>query len=218
MERHTHSIKLGIGIPTYNRYDLLQSSLLLYARDFMLSASELPFFIVDNGSQGVNFPYAKIHTPDKNMGVAASWNYLCDRIFQTCDYALILNDDIYLGKSLLQVLSIIQKKPERFIRATPDWCAFILPKTIYEKVGRFDEVFYPAYYEDKSYEYRMKLMGIPYVKSPDLNPYQYRSSQSLEKDHSILEAAKKNKARYIEMWGGEPEKEKFKIPYGKSNS
>ena len=52
-------------------------------------------------------------------------------------------------------------------------------------------------------------------KSPELNPYVYANSKSLEKDLSILELSKKNKSLYIEMWGGEPEREKFKTPYNK---
>ena len=66
-------------------------------------------------------------------------------------------------------------------------------KDIYEKVGKFDECFFPAYYEDKSYEYRMKLKNIPVLTHPTLNPIIYRSSQSIEKDYSILTASKKNK-------------------------
>lgn len=215
MERNTFNISLGIGIPTLNRYDLLEPNLLLYSRDFSLASENnaCPFIIIDNGNQNISFTYSKIFASEKNLGVGASWNYLCNQIFQTCDYALILNDDIYLGKRLNEIISLIQKKPEQLLRAIPDWCAFVLPKKIYDIVGKFDECFYPAYYEDKSYEYRMKLKGIPIIKTPELNPYIYKSSQTLEKDQSILKASKKNKQLYIQMWGGEPEREKFKKPF-----
>jgi hypothetical protein len=59
----------------------------------------------------------------------------------------------------------------------------------------------------------MKLMGVTMIKRPELNPYVYESSKTIEKDYSIFEASKKNKQKYIEMWGGEPEREKFKTPY-----
>lgn len=215
MERNTPNISLGIGIPTLNRYDLLEPNLLLYSRDFSLYDNTCPFFIVDNGNQNISFTYGKTYASEKNLGVGASWNYLCNQIFETCDYALILNDDIYLGKPLNQIINLIQKKPHHLLRATPDWCAFVIPKKIYQIVGKFDECFYPAYYEDKSYEYRMKLKALPIIKTPELNPYIYKSSQTLEKDHSILEASKKNKQLYIQMWGGEPEREKFKTPFNK---
>jgi len=207
MERNSRNIKLAVGIPTYNRYDLLKPILPLYKHDF----PNIPIYLVDNGKQQIEHP--TVFVQDKNIGVAASWNILCETIFEEHDYAVILNDDIYLGKSHKQLIELIQKKPEKFIRATPDWCAFILPKSVYQQVGKFDECFYPAYYEDKSYEYRMKLKGLPIVKIPDLNPLKYESSKSLEKDYSILDFSKKNKKLYIEMWGGEPEREKYKKPY-----
>jgi len=211
MERNTLHIKIGIGIPTYNRFDLLQPNLFLYSRDFI----DTDLFIVDNGNQGIMFTPAQILTLEKNIGVGASWNLMLKKIFENNNYALILNDDIYLGKKIHEIIALIQSKPDKFIRATPDWCAFIIPKSVYEAVGDFDEIFYPAYYEDKSYEYRMKLKGIPIIVSPDLNPYQYSNSRSAEKDPTLLENRKKNKKLFIEMWGGEPEREKFKKPFNK---
>jgi GT2 family glycosyltransferase len=215
MERNSRNIKIGYGIPTYNRYDLLKGNLLLYARDFSLSLSNTEFYIIDNGNQNVAFNYSTIIKNEKNIGVGASWNQLCEIIFESCTHAVILNDDIYLGKREHEVISLITKKPESLIRASIDWSAFIIPKTLYEEVGRFDECFYPAYYEDRSYEYRMKLSGAHMYKTPELIPYEYRNSSSLEKDPSILEWSKKNKSLYIEMWGGEPEREKYKTPFNK---
>jgi hypothetical protein len=61
----------------------------------------------------------------------------------------------------------------------------------------------------------MKLSGSHMYKSIDLIPYVYNSSSSLKKDPSILLSSKNNKKLYIEMWGGEPEREKFKTPYDK---
>lgn len=219
-------MKVGVGIPTYNRYDLLKPYISKYGVDFC----DWNIYIVDNGNQGIDISsifniekenndikWSKsrliiIHN-DKNVGVGASWNQLCKKIFEKNDYALILNDDIYLGKKQEQIISLIKKKKNGFIRATPDWCAFIISKDVYESVGEFDECFFPAYYEDKSYEYRMKLKGVVALKHPELNPSVYKSSQTIEKDPEIFEASKKNKKIYFEMWGGEPKKETYTKPY-----
>jgi len=211
MKVNPSHINIGIGIPTYNRYDLLQPNLLLYSRDFELENT--PFYIVDNGNQNIDFPYGNIIVNEKNIGVAASWNILCKSIFRTCNYALILNDDIYLGKRIYQIKELIAKKPEVFMRCVLDWCAFVIPKSVYEKVGEFDECFFPAYYEDSSYEYRMKMKAVPMIKTPELNPHQYAKSMSIEKDPSIVDGSKKNRMLYIEMWGGEPQREKYKKPF-----
>lgn len=208
-------MKFAIGIPTLNRVDLLYPSVLLYKKDF----PDAQIYILDNGNQDttalsklVNVHVLKNET---NIGVAASWNMLCGLIFEKHPYALILNDDIYLGKRQDDVQSFFEKKKHKaaLLRPSIDWCAFVLPKSVFEKVGKFDECFYPAYYEDRSYEYRMKLLGVPMIKTPFLNPYVYRFGQSMEKSPDIQDAGLKNKELYIQMWGGEPEREKFKIPY-----
>ena len=205
----------GIGIPTINRYDLLHPTLGLYSKEF----PDIDIFVLDNGKQGIkNQNRIKVIEPNESKCVGASWNILIEKIFEKNNYALILNDDIYLGKSTENIKNIIissgaKQKNKAFLTATPDWCAFIISQKIFKLVGKFDECFIPAYYEDNSYAYRMKLKGVPHIKTPLLNPFIYRSSCSLEKDYDILEARKKNKKIYIEMWGGEPEKEKYLTPY-----
>jgi GT2 family glycosyltransferase len=211
-------MSFAIGIPTLNRIDLLLPSLLFYKHSFPNTI----IYVVDNGGQlseyNLSFPNLKIISVKQQLNVGASWNVLCKEIFKNHNHALILNDDIDLGKTQSYIQTLIDSKPDKFIRSTNDWCAFILPKIIYEKVGYFDECFTPAYYEDKSYEYRMKLNGVLAYKSPSLIPFVYRSSQTLEKLPSILEASKANKKLYIQMWGGEPESEKFKQAYNGKKS
>jgi len=90
-------MKVGVGIPTYNRYDLLKPYIGKYGVDFC----DWNIYIVDNGNQGIENNEIKLSKSgliiiqnDKNVGVGASWNQLCKKIFEKNDYALILNDDI----------------------------------------------------------------------------------------------------------------------------
>lgn len=217
MERNSHSF--AIGIPTLNRADLLAPSLVKYVSDF----PDVKIYVLDNGNQDILLPKfpndfcknIEIIKSKKNIGVGPSWNILCREIFKKHENALILNDDIYLGKTKNDIISLINKKPNDFLTATPDWCAFIVSKRIYDYVGPFDECFFPAYYEDNSYAYRMKLKGINHTKTPYLNPRDYRVSMTIEKDKSLFDYRTKNKQLYIEMWGGLPEREKFKKPFNK---
>jgi len=200
-----------IGIPTLNRGDLLNPTLWIYYRDF----PDNKIWVLDNGNQNIaKPPNVEVIKQNTNIGVGASWNLLCNKIFDNPknEYAVILNDDIYLGKSGLDISNIIKSNKNSLIRSTIDWCAFIIPRSIHSQI-KFDECFYPAYYEDKSYEYRLKLAGVRMVKTPMLNPYLYQSSKTIEKDISLFESSKKNKELYIKMWGGLPEKEKFLNPY-----
>lgn len=204
-------MKYAIGIPTLNRADLLNPSLLMYSNEYSCD-----IHVINNGIRNIlTPPKVSVHNNERNIGVAASWNMLCDIIFKNNDHAIILNDDIHLGVAESDIRLLIKDMPNCFIRSTQDWCAFVLPKTVYEKVGKFDECFFPAYYEDKSYEYRMKLKGIRQIQTPNLNPFVYRSSQTLEMCPEIMELSKKNRDIYIQMWGGEPKCEKFIHPFNK---
>jgi len=204
--------KFCIGIPTLNRFDLLHPALLFYIRDF----PNTKIHVIDNGQQGIssklNHPNIIIHSMEKNLGVATSWNMLCDIIFKENDYALILNDDIYLGRKDWEIDNLLSNYKADFYYGVQQWSVFILPKKTFKKVGRFDENFYPAYYEDNDYEYRMKLIGKRMFQIPFLNPFVYQSSQTIEKDPTLRNNIEDNKQKYINKWGGLPKKEIFKTP------
>lgn len=204
--------KFAIGIPTLNRFDLLYPSLLMYLKDF----PNTHIFVVDNGKQKIDTKVFddRLHIIDNdwNIGVSTSWNLLCDRIFENSSNALILNDDIYLGKKENDIEGLLKKKSD-FYLGKLSWCAFIMPKKTYNEVGRFDDKFYPAYYEDADYTYRLKLAKKNINSTAALIPFLYKESQTLEKAPEIISGSIANKKLYIEKWGGEPKQEKFTKPY-----
>lgn len=198
--------KFGIGIPTYNRWDLLRASLEKYAVDF----PNVEIHILDNGQQKI--PYFDstqnicIHEMDKNIGVAGGWNYLIDKIFENNDYALILNDDIYLGKTESQINALIEKQDFSLIVTPLDWCAYIITKKTWELVGKFDEGFFPAYCEDCDYHWRMIKKGLNLSKSSNLIPEIYQSSMTMAKNPELFyKANHKNKQYFKSKWGSYPE-------------
>lgn len=209
----------AIGIPTLNRADLLLPSLISYKEDF----PNTRIFVIDNGMQplldGVQLtnPNVTLIRSGENLGVAASWNMMCKLIFsEGIPNAFILNDDVYFGGNESLMSSYLFCSDNRHLHTNPiDWSAFILPKATFERIGEFDEQFYPAYCEDNDYAYRMKLANFAIRKTPFLIPIVHRSSQTLEKDTSIANAYRVNKKRYIEKWGGQPDFEVFKKPYNK---
>ena len=204
-------IKYAIGIPTLNRADLLIPSLICYVKDY----PDIKVYVLDNGNQTIDFKHPNIEIIEgDDLSVGASWNVLCKKIFEENDMAVILNDDIYLGIEQ-RFFERIMKNKFDILLPPPDWCVFLLPKTTYEKVGEFDECFYPAYFEDKSYEYRMRLSKLNITRTPKLIPFVYRSSQTLEKNPSIDNYRTKNQEQYLNMWGGMPQREKFKTPFNK---
>jgi hypothetical protein len=81
------------------------------------------------------------------------------------------------------------------------------------KVGGFDEGFYPAYFEDNDFCYRCRLAEIPRVTDHFFSPEVYRNSMTIDKDGSLNTNFDTNKEKFAIKWGGEPGKEKFKVPY-----
>src|SRR5271156_6068875 len=170
----------AIGIPTINRADLLNPALEKYVEDF----PNTRIMIFDNGDQ----PIVNLQNPDvaivrkydiekkksENIGVAASWNVLCSSIFASgISFAWIMNDDIYSGRKEHEIREYLEQEQEAdfdFITPLGNWSNFIISRDCYRVTGPFDEGFYPAYFEDNDYRYRMKLLRARYTAVTLLNP------------------------------------------------
>lgn len=140
-------------------------------------------------------------------------------------HIIILNDDIYLGRPQhaeyatrqAELKSVIEKYPRDFYKSLHDnWCVFILPRSTWQRVGPFDENFYPAYFEDRDYRYRMRLAGLTCMEAVMFNPFLYKESGTADRDRSVLNQFEKNKEYYIAKWGGKPGHEKYRTPFNKS--
>ena len=211
-------MSFAIGIPTLNRVDLLLPSLIKYVtEDF----KDIQIHIIDNGKQDLSFlnilsPNVFVYEEEKNLGVAASWNKLCKIIFEKHNHALILNDDVYLGYNTDTLNSVINKYEYGLVQSYVSWSVILMSKYMYDYIGDFDETFYPAYYEDSDYLYRMKLKGIRQDVEAELNPQTVRISMTQEKDPELVNASmQENRLRYIEKWGNSPLLETFLTPYNK---
>jgi GT2 family glycosyltransferase len=208
-------IKLVVVIPTINRADLLNDALAKYFEDF----KNTHIAICDNGKQDIitreeNF---MIYRPEQNLGVAGSWNMLIDysdKIGAT--HVLVLNDDIYLGRTEHEVKMIIRNNPDfDFINSFQNWCSFILKIDMWKKVDGFDTEFFPAYYEDNSFDYKMTLAKANKTWTSFLDPILYRNSMTIAKEPALNSRFMQNRQMYIDMWGGLPTEEKFTTKFNK---
>jgi len=210
-------MSFAIGIPTLNRADLLLPTVAKYiTEDF----KDIEIHIIDNGKQDLSFlnvfPNVIVYEQDQNIGVAASWNKLCKIIFEKHNHALIINDDVYLGYNTDVVNSVIEKYEYSLVQSYVSWSVILMSKYMYDYIGEFDEIFYPAYYEDSDYLYRMKLKGIRQDVEAELNPQTVRISMTQERDPELVNASMQaNRLRYIEKWGNSPLLETFLTPYNK---
>lgn len=220
------AISFAIGIPTLNRWDLLKPSLQMYVQDF----PDTHITVIDNGHQAIDFDHEDVGyiVPAHNLGVAASWNLICKRAFayHPTTHVIILNDDIYLGlpqrpqeghaNRQEELKSIVQKYPRDFYKSLhDDWCVFIMPRHTWQLIGEFDERFFPAYFEDRDYRYRMRIAGLSCMEAVMFNPFVHRNSATSDRDRSVLNNFEKNKQLYIDKWGGKPGHEKYRTPFNK---
>lgn len=151
-------------VPILNRYDLLQRMLdsIDYAVGHLL--------IIDNGAAYVEQDQ-ELHVPPivqqttylpmpSNLGVPGSWN-LGIKLFPLADRWFFASNDMWFEKGQLRKLAKLAKKDQVTLCAEfPNWQAFVIGEDVVEKVGLFDEMLYPAYFEDKDYERRCKQKGI----------------------------------------------------------
>ncbi len=203
-----------ILIPTINRKDLLIEALDFYTTHM----PNTQILIWDNGKQAIpTYPNTEIFEADYNYGVAASWNALIDKAWERgIENYLILNDDVILrcGEGIINQMLVKCAETKAFHRCRPfyNWSAFILRKSSYDLVGRFDENFKRCYFEDNDYQYRMRLAGIPIMYEDQLNPEIYRNSQSILKD-PLLSNYIDNRDYFVKKWGGMPDSETHKTPF-----
>jgi GT2 family glycosyltransferase len=202
---------LCLGIPTINRKDLLDEALVVYLDNWR----KRHIFIIDNGNQGFqdNPPYFKVWTPPNNIGVASSWNKIIERAkVLGYSHVMILNDDVVVQKDPYDIEKFIDENPADIYTGL-GYFSFIIPIATYDKIGGFDENYYPAYYEDTDYDYRLKCAEMKILDTDFLLPEVMRVSQSGQKDKSLYDKVFECRKYYESKWGGSPTQEKYKKPF-----
>ena len=212
--------------PTLKRYDLCLNML-----RSAYEGTNTPdrYIIVDNGGafssvlEEAELPIdIDLIVPDTNIGVASSWNVFLSCMFPD-DVCLIVNDDVAFHEDTIKKLyNAYLDNPNELIYVTENSglnafsCFLITPKAV-NIVGYFDEQFFPAYFEDGDYAYRLRLTGHDLIRVPctirehtgsaTIKAY---SSQEMQKHHEQFRA---NEVRYIRKWGGLPSSETFKTAF-----
>lgn len=162
-----------LGVPILNRIDLLHR---------LLDSLDVPvatLAIVDNSPAGRGgAPSAlqqslhalqrrghpligavEIARPFRNLGVAASWNHMLSA-FPDAPLALLANNDVCFAPGVLAAaLERIDSGRAQFLPLLPgaqEFSAFLITALTWNRIGLFDEHFYPAYHEDLEYRDRLR--------------------------------------------------------------
>lgn len=182
----------------------------------------------------------------ENKGVAASWNLGIKTAINRfdCNYFFVPNNDILLHSEAVDrlieatgptsavlttgfdVCGLVNQPEDVFfmpppgkgeLSEAPEFSCFLLTKKAISKVGYFDENFYPAYFEDNDYHYRIKMAGEKALKIHDALYFHY-GSRTIRDNPDVRAVSNRfyleNKAYFVRKWGGEPGREKYKYPFG----
>lgn len=211
---------ITLAIPTLRKFDLCvecvrsaQQGTRRYDRLIVLddSGGELlrryPGFIAD-----------EIIVPPVRLGVAGAWNTLMEHIGED-EMPLIVNDDITFAPDSIEKFAAVYN-PTRFFHAdqqgTAMFSCFVLSKYLWRTVGPFDQTFFPAYFEDNDYGWRMHLLGIESVYVPTtighVGSATLKTYTAAEKvaHHDQYRA---NERYYEDKWGGKPHYERYTTPF-----
>jgi GT2 family glycosyltransferase len=211
-----------LGVPTLNRYDLLPN--LLRSAWGGTVRPDL-CVVIDNGGK-LRLPQANgdrtlVQRPGRNLGVGPSWNLLAREYLTGAEDRLLLcGDDVTLHPDTIEQLLVTmsEKDADMAYPSATDvaFSCFMVRAALFEKIGYFDERFYPAYFEDGDFLYRMKLAGI--VAAPARGGYEHVGSATIKKlkgkeleDHHANFIELRN--YYVEKWGGLPGAERFAEPF-----
>jgi len=96
-------------------------------------------------------------------------------------------------------------------REHPDFSCFMIDRRLPEIVGKFDENFIPAYFEDNDMHYRIQLAGCK-AGCTYSAPYYHFGSQTA-KPESFHETFRANREYYVRKWGAAPGQETFAKPF-----
>lgn len=166
---------------------------------------------------GKNFYIANDH-----LGVSGSWNALLDIAFgqYKFDAIIIVGSDTEMQPGFVEgfIADFESQKLEFACAYCPiGWNCWIMTKKCYETVGRFDESFSPAYFEDNDYGRRVFLSGLPWGYCGDASLMSHYGSATIRLSERARIANahtfSMNKAYFVKKWGGEPGAETFDVPF-----
>lgn len=165
-----------------------------------------------------------IDNSENNLGVAASWNIGVDKVLAgKQDWLVVCSESIRFGPTggtdLIQALS--DASPETMaVEADEDlgWHLIAFRREVFEKVGYFDEMFYPAYYEDNDFSYRYQKAfatteaDYPLWPKVHFDAFMIGKAQGLNHIKEPINFVQLEEL-YKVKWGGVSPNETFEVPY-----
>jgi len=221
-----------IGIVLRNNVHLSQRALLSALRqDYALGVDVL---LLDNASSDGTVAWSAsnrhvVHaTLHQQCSLAACWNIIIQLAWKTGrEHVLVLNNDVEIrsdtyrhlvahGGPLVTCVAVdkpsLVGSPVEHIddwgeRPHPDFSCFLIRRQVTDRVGWFNEAYFPAYCEDSDYHIRLHRAGIKAVSVA--LPYLHHHGSTLRSANpqeraQIERGAAMNRARFRKAYGCEP--------------
>lgn len=150
-----------IGFATLKRFDLAER--LLASIDFPVEN----LVIVDNSGRAEWEPEKPewvermwvIRVPF-GLGLVGAWNLIV-KSTPYAPYWVLVNDDAYFQPGALKIVSEdVDTEALNFLDCQPKWSAPVFGEGMVNKVGLYDERFYPLYFDDNDLERRVIHHGV----------------------------------------------------------
>lgn len=174
--------------------------------------------VIDNGNVVGDLAGATVLKPERNLGVAASWNHIMAIRPDAPWWAMIGYDVLFAKGDLARLTEHMERVGGVGLLA--GFSAFGIDHTAIELAGTFDENFHPAYFEDNDYDRRCQLTGVPLhglpagllhrVSSTINNNVVYRTENSRTFPYNAM--------YYRLKWGGTPRQEQYDTPFDEGGS
>lgn len=151
-----------LGFCTLNRFDLAER--LLRSIDYPVEH----LVIVDNSGKQVWKPRKPASVQNMwhirvpyGLGLVGAWNLIV-KSTPYAPYWVLVNDDAWFESGSLQkIAENVDTAALNFLDIVPPWSAVVFGEGMVEKVGLYDERFYPLYFDDNDLERRVRQAQVP---------------------------------------------------------
>lgn len=132
------------------------------------------------------------------LGLVGAWNLIV-KSTPYAPYWVLVNDDAHFEPGALEIIAKdVDTQALNFLDIVPQWSAVVFGEGMVEKVGLYDERFYPLYFDDNDLERRVDNAGVP--KKTIQAKVHHDNSSTLNSGFQLVNGNSYRNNQYIYNW------------------
>ena len=132
------------------------------------------------------------------LGLVGAWNLIV-KSTPYAPYWVLVNDDAWFEPgSLEKVEAEVDTQALNFLDIVPAWSGVVFGEGMVDKVGLYDERFYPLYFDDNDLERRVDQAGVP--KKIIQAKVHHDNSSTLNSGFQLVNGNSYRNNQYIYNW------------------